>query len=845
MRDPVLVHDRYACGALLGRGAQGAVVRVTDREAPARALVAKVWLPGVFEEALLEGEFALLSRADIPGLVRAHDFGRDARDGAPFVVEDFADGPDARTWIAAAPDERARALRLGRLIRDITTTLADLHDSGFVHGDLKPEHVRVVDGRPVLLDLGAAVRWTSFTQVEAVTAGYAAPELLGGGKPSPRSDLYALAALAYSVATGAPPAAGARDLRRRARWIPPQLSDIIERALSPHPEDRQEDARSLLGELAAALFERVPSGAVAGRALGALVRPGVLAELMTPRATVRYLSGPSGSGKSHVLDELSTAVLLSGRAARRVRFPHDDPALVWRLLSWLRGSDEARPFARVEGTQLLLLLDDVELGPADLVAALESFRCRPDSDRSVDIIVGIREPPAGAPRVELPALDEEGVVRLCRELGVEADAAALLRASSGNPGWIVAQLGRVPLTRALAVERARTLSAPARALLAQLALAGGVLPETLAQQLTGAEHRRALAELARASLIEFRALTAQGARVVSLAPRTLTAELADALGSHDLVDALVDVLLDGDGVASVAVLMNVARAPHAPTRRSALLRHASERARAAGLRAEQTALLLESCADPAERSAEVLTELDRITRGGGNAGAHPELVDWLAAAARDQPSLGVLAARRRAERCAREGDLDAARELATRAVALAEETRDPADLALARATEGAVALYRADWASAERALDLARSTMASGVVQDQEELARLDHNLGVVALYRGKLAVAHAAFERSIAAKRRLGDRAGVAACLLNLGLTLAELDRVDEADRALEEAQALSVSVARRASVGWCLCARADVAVRRKQPQVAERLVAEAEHLMSTCRTLVQTPAG
>ena len=86
-----LSHARYEPGEILGRGAQALVLRVTDRESPTRPLVAKVWQAGVFHAALLAGEFALLMRLHVPGLVRAHDFGRDSETGFPFLVEDFVD----------------------------------------------------------------------------------------------------------------------------------------------------------------------------------------------------------------------------------------------------------------------------------------------------------------------------------------------------------------------------------------------------------------------------------------------------------------------------------------------------------------------------------------------------------------------------------------------------------------------------------------------------------------------------------------------------------------------------------------------------------------------------------
>src|SRR5688572_13281819 len=106
VRELLLRHRRYEAHEMLGRGAQGVVLRVVDREAPSLALVAKLYAPSRFSADLLKGEFALLSRLHITGLVRAHDFGRDEQTLAPFLVEDYVDGPDAPAWVLGAAAEK-------------------------------------------------------------------------------------------------------------------------------------------------------------------------------------------------------------------------------------------------------------------------------------------------------------------------------------------------------------------------------------------------------------------------------------------------------------------------------------------------------------------------------------------------------------------------------------------------------------------------------------------------------------------------------------------------------------------------------------------------------------------
>ena len=346
MSKALLVHARYEAGNVLGRGAQGIVLCVTDREQPGRRLVAKLWHAGTFDESALAGEFALLRRLDIPGLVRAHDWGRDERTQAPFFVEDFVAGEPAAEWVdAAAP---LRAERLLRVLSDVATTLAALHDAAFVHGDVKPAHVRLgADGRMLLLDLGAAVARTRLGGAESggFTPAFAAPELKAGARASVGSDLYALGALGWALASGSAPGGRSKGLRALTPWVPPSLSSVIERLLAPHPQDRPASAEDVLRQLGLAGLPDTSRAAPAP-----IGRERELTLLGEARPGVRYISGPSGSGKSHLLRELSTQALLAGRTARRVGFPCDDQARVAQLIAFFRGADAAWPFTSQAGS---------------------------------------------------------------------------------------------------------------------------------------------------------------------------------------------------------------------------------------------------------------------------------------------------------------------------------------------------------------------------------------------------------------------------------------------------------------------------------------------------------------
>jgi len=826
---PLLVHPRYEPGPVLGRGGQGLVLRVHDREAPERPLAAKIWLAGTFDPSALAAEFALLRRLDIRGLVRAHDFGRDQRTSHPFLVEDFIDGVTAQVFVDAIAERRVA--RLAYVIAEVAATLAALHDAAFVHGDLKPEHVRVTaDERVVVLDLGSALARSPAHVSErsvALTPAFAAPEVRAGARPTRASDLYSLGALAWALVTGGPPKVRPQKLRRVAGWVPPSLADLIDRLLEPHPHDRPEDAEGVLERLGLAAL---PSARRA--APTPIGRARQLASLLEPHAGVRYLLGPSGSGKTHLLREIVTHALLSGRVVRRVSFPQADASFVAQLVGFFRGAQAAWPFT-VRGsaaTPMLVILDGLHEAPVELVAAIDAHRCRADGAPDLDLLIAGREAPPGARQVLLEPLDSAAFSELCRALGVTdpAQVAEYARMTGRNPGWLVAARGRVPLSHDMVLERARSLSAGASRLLAELSLLGGVVGEQLVRALSSNPERELSAELTELLSAAFLVRRASGEqRDYALQDLELAPKIASALGSFEIVERVSSLVIEADCVP-VRALLALGGSPFPPARRDDLFERAALLARRAGARSDEVEALYALAATKSARTSERLLRLERLTRHSG--GNHPEVLTWLIEAARQEPSLVPLVARRQAERAARSGDFAQAESYVAQAERAAFELGDRIGAALSLATRGAVALYRADVPAAERAVREALAQIATLDIDDPEEVARVEHNSGVVALYADRIADAALAFERSLVIKRKLGDRAGVRSCLLNLGLALARSRDYVRAAGVLEEAILLAVSLGQHAGRAWCLAARADLEIRRGDARAADRFIAEAE---------------
>lgn len=827
-------HTRYEAKEELGRGAQGIVVRVIDRENPLVPLVAKVWQGQAFHETTLRGEFALLSRLRLPGLVRAHDLARCEQTGKLVLIESFIDGPDAQEWINDASNTK-KTSRLILVLTSVATTLARLHESGFLHGDLKPAHIRIASAEntavPTLLDLGAAVSNTRLpAQPIAFTPAFAAPEIRAGALPSIASDLYGLGATMTSLITAMPPTSSSkRRLFDVAPWLPPTIASLIDDLVAEHPQDRPNHARDILHRLGIANI-------APGLAPGVVGRTKELQSLRQEKpGSIRWLIGPSGSGKTHLLRELQTQLLLEGRDVRFVSMPVAGEFL-GRLIAFLRGNSSVLPFFFGSRNNLrpVVLLDDVHRAPDELLAALDSYRCRNLlSSAPIEIIVGAREAPAGADVTNLVPLDDQAFAALCRQFDIhDADRIREIALTSGkNPGWVVATLGAIPLERDTALARVERLSEAARNLLATFALSGGEAPESVCRHITfsAAADIDPIAELSAAGLITRRHDVTE--LKYALFSPGLAGDLARILESPARWQETTKAWL-AETYIPTNVLLTLGKAQSIWHENTRLLARAAQQARTEGVRGAELEALLALVQHDEHRSIERLLRLERLLRDGQGAEHHSRVLDWLDQASQNDPRIKPLVWRRHAEKLAREGKAAEASELAERSRRAALMNRDSLQAALALATLGLAALYHANWEIAEKNLNKAHEELQSLDVTDAEEVARLNHNFGVVALYRGRYNEAIAAFERALATKRELGDRAGIRSCLLNLGLALSKNKRYDEAEGALQESLAIARSLGQTSGQGWCLAACAEVSIRRGNSSKAREWLADAAQL-------------
>jgi serine/threonine-protein kinase len=199
----------------------------------------------------LNREYRILSRLQHPGIPKAH--GLHKLNGGVCMVREFCSGTSLRKLILENPGQVRRMLP--QLLESAASMLQHMHDRGIVHRDFKPENLIVdQEGTVFLVDMALAWRKKLLAGKPrlAGTPAYLAPELLGGSKPTPASDVYSYAATAYELLSGRPPyegnsreevllalsRGGAQPPSSRNRSVSLELDKLVMRGLHRKPGER-------------------------------------------------------------------------------------------------------------------------------------------------------------------------------------------------------------------------------------------------------------------------------------------------------------------------------------------------------------------------------------------------------------------------------------------------------------------------------------------------------------------------------------------------------------------------------------------------------------------------------
>ncbi len=199
-----------------------------------------------------------------------------------FIAMEYLEGKPLRDLLqmnGALPVERARQTAL-----QVCDALEHAHARGVIHRDIKPDNIHILPGDVVkLTDFGIArisadPSITSDGQVFG-TPSYMSPEQIAGKAVDARTDIYSLGVTLYEMLTGRKPFTGDSVVTITYNimnqepppmpGVPPDLQQVVFRAMAKAPEDRYQSAAAMRQALQGA---RTTVGA--GAAAAATILPG-------------------------------------------------------------------------------------------------------------------------------------------------------------------------------------------------------------------------------------------------------------------------------------------------------------------------------------------------------------------------------------------------------------------------------------------------------------------------------------------------------------------------------------------------------------------------------------------
>ncbi|MBV9926539.1 MAG: SUMF1/EgtB/PvdO family nonheme iron enzyme [Acidobacteria bacterium] len=268
-----LLQGRYRVVGRLGRGGMAVVYEAVDENLQCRVAVKETFATDA-ERGLRRAfrhEAQLLANVRHAAFPRVTDYFEQG-DGLFFVM-DFIHGDDLarRLELMGRPFPPEKVLKWADRLLD---ALAELHavSPPIVHKDIKPSNIKLCEDEVYLLDFGLAkgalglmstVQGDDYSHVQGYTLHFASPEQRSNWGTTPRSDLYSLGATLWNLLTNEPPPDstlrnyevnnGDPDPLRPAHAlnpaVPPEVSAVLEQAMSLNPTRRYADAAAMRAAL--------------------------------------------------------------------------------------------------------------------------------------------------------------------------------------------------------------------------------------------------------------------------------------------------------------------------------------------------------------------------------------------------------------------------------------------------------------------------------------------------------------------------------------------------------------------------------------------------------------------
>ena len=285
-------------------------------------------------------EYFILQTLSHPNIVKVYDFKslkKEGKDKFYFTME-YVDGVPFNQYFINKNRPKFLSLFL-----DALTVLDFIHRKGYLHCDLKPNHLLInKEGKIKLVDFGFAQFEKAITAEEiGGTLRYLAPEVLKGENPDMRTDIYSMGIIGYESLTGeevfnegktseileAVLYKNLQPIKQKDKDIPDFLSDVILRMSDKDRVNRFESFESIIEVIERRgkykkeekYVEKILYSDFIGREGYINKVYNVINQVTKGEGQISLIEGIAGMGKTRMLKEIEHRLFIDGKDVQYLR----------------------------------------------------------------------------------------------------------------------------------------------------------------------------------------------------------------------------------------------------------------------------------------------------------------------------------------------------------------------------------------------------------------------------------------------------------------------------------------------------------------------------------------------